>query len=171
MDFAAFKIQRSEFPANTSIARHIMFPATTERVTINTSGCVNRDIRQQTEEQIELHRAASEAEIEQRLRELDQEWDIERVLEANGSSIILAGLSLGLTVNRRFLALPAIVSSFLLLHAVQGWCPPLPILRRLGYRTQSEIEQERYALKVLRGDFEEMTSESSTEEIMASVRS
>ena len=29
----------------------------------------------------------------------------------------------------------------------------MPLLRRLGVRTQSEIEYERYALKLLRGDF------------------
>jgi hypothetical protein len=42
---------------------------------------------------------------------------------------------------------------FLLQHAVQGWCPPLPLLRRLGVRTADEINEERYALKALRGDF------------------
>ncbi len=45
------------------------------------------------------------------------------------------------------------VSSFLLIHALQGWCPPLPVLRRLGFGTASEIDYERYALKALRGDF------------------
>lgn len=32
-------------------------------------------------------------------------------------------------------------------HALQGWCPPLPILRRLGFRTTQESEQERAALR------------------------
>ena len=32
-------------------------------------------------------------------------------------------------------------------------CPPVPLFRRIGIRTQSEIELERYALKALRGDF------------------
>ena len=49
-----------------------------------------------------------------------------------------------------------VVGGFLLQHAVQGWCPPLPIFRRGGVRTQAEIEQERYALKAIRGDFEQM---------------
>jgi hypothetical protein len=34
-------------------------------------------------------------------------------------------------------------------HALQGWCPPVPVLRRLGYRTQPEIEEERCALRAL----------------------
>ena len=54
--------------------------------------------------------------------------------------------------DRRWLVLPGIVAAFLFQHAVQGWCPPLPLLRRLGFRTATEIGQERYALKALRGD-------------------
>ena len=46
------------------------------------------------------------------------------------------------------------MTGFLFQHAVQGWCPPIPILRRLGFRTSYEIEEERAALKALRGDFE-----------------
>ena len=45
------------------------------------------------------------------------------------------------------------MSFFLLQHAVQGWCPPVPFFRRRGVRTAREIEIERYALKALRGDF------------------
>jgi len=39
---------------------------------------------------------------------------------------------------------------------LQGWCPPLPVLRRLGFRTAFEIDYDRYALKALRGDFAEI---------------
>jgi hypothetical protein len=91
--------------------------------------------------------------IQQRLRELDREWDIERAIEANASSLALIGVALGAFVNRRFLVLPAAVAAFLLQHALQGWCPPVPILRRLGFRTQSEIERERCALLRLLDDF------------------
>jgi hypothetical protein len=36
----------------------------------------------------------------------------------------------------------------------------MPVFRRLGFRTQSEIDSERYALKTLRGDFRNLpTSE------------
>ena len=38
---------------------------------------------------------------------------------------------------------------------LKGWCPPLPVFRRLGVRTETEIQTERYALKALRGDFEQ----------------
>jgi hypothetical protein len=48
------------------------------------------------------------------------------------------------------------VATFLLQHALQGWCPPVPLFRSLGVRTASEIDEERYALKALRGDFEDV---------------
>lgn len=54
---------------------------------------------------------------------------------------------LSATVDRRWLALLAVVTAFLFQHAVQGCCPPLPILRRLGFRTAEEIGQEGCALK------------------------
>jgi hypothetical protein len=57
--------------------------------------------------------------------------------------------------DRRWLVLPGLVSAFLLQHAIQGWCPPVPVLRKLGFRTSYEIEEERRALKALKGDFEQ----------------
>jgi hypothetical protein len=74
--------------------------------------------------------------------------DIERVLEVNASTLALSGLILGLTKNRKWLFLPGIVLPFLLQHGLQGWCPPLPLLRRFGIRTRGEIDREKYALKV-----------------------
>jgi hypothetical protein len=91
--------------------------------------------------------------IDRRLGDLDREWDIERTIEANASTLALAGTLLGIFIHRRFLALPIAVSAFLLQHALQGWCPPVPLLRRLGFRTAKEIDEERTALKALRGDF------------------
>ena len=95
-------------------------------------------------------------EIPVRLRELKQEWDIERAIEANASALALTGTALGATQDRRWLILPVLVTAFLFQHAIQGWCPPVPILRRLGFRTAHEIEQERTALMALRGDFDQI---------------
>jgi hypothetical protein len=41
----------------------------------------------------------------------------------------------------------------MLVHAVHGWYPLLPILRRMGVRSRDEIDREKYAIKALRGDF------------------
>jgi hypothetical protein len=135
-----------------------MLPATTRRVTDHTDAYVNETIRLRTEMKIVEAIAAGPYGIEKRLAEIDREWDIERALEANAASISLAGFALGAFVNRGFLVLPAVVAGFLLQHALQGWCPPVPVMRRLGMRTQTEIEQERYALKLLRGDFKEVAN-------------
>src|SRR5690242_13677940 len=133
-----------------------MMPTTTQRVACNTAAEVNERIRRQTEENIARYAGAGPAAIDRRLEELDREWDIERCLETMAPSITLAGLFLGATVNKKWLILPALVQGFFLQHALQGWCPPIPVLRRLGVRTTDEIDHERYALKALRGDFRDV---------------
>lgn len=107
--------------------------------------------------------------VSRRIAALDREWDIERLLEANASSLALAGLFLGVTRSRKYFLLSGAILGFLLTHAVQGWCPPLPALRKLGVRTRGEIDQEKYALKVLRGDFQNM-AEPSEERKTSEVR-
>ncbi len=136
-----------------------MMPATNHRVAMNTSDSVNRQIREQTSQRVIDYASAGPNAISERLRELDQEWDIERAIEANASTLALTGLLLGVTVDRKWLLLPGVITVFLFQHAIQGWCPPIPILRRLGVRTAAEINEERYALKALRGDFNAVSSE------------
>jgi hypothetical protein len=94
---------------------------------------------------------ADEREIAARLEELDREWDVERVLIVNASTLATLGILASLR-RRPALLLPLVVGSFLLQHGLQGWCPPLTIFRKLGVRTRREIDLERYALKSLRGD-------------------
>ena len=120
-----------------------------DRVRHSTAPNVNREIDRRTNSNIRRYANSSEEVINRRIEELDQEWDIERALEANASTLALTGLLLGLTVNRKWLALPTVVLSFLLQHSLQGWCPPLPLLRRLGVRTRGEIDREKYELKAL----------------------
>jgi hypothetical protein len=128
-------------------------PATRRRVAEHTDESVNRQIREGLEEHVQYFADYPE-EIDGRLWELEREWDVERVLEANAAVVALTGLLLGATLNRKLLLMPLLAAGFLLQHALQGWCPPVPLFRRLGVRTHAEIESERYALKALRGDFE-----------------
>jgi hypothetical protein len=123
------------------------------RVRRNTAEGINRRIDDQIARNVRYYSAHLD-EIDKRLAELEDEWDIERMIEANAASLALAGTVLGLTTDKRFLVIPGIVAAFLLQHAVQGWCPPIPVLRRFGFRTADEINRERYALKALRGDFD-----------------
>ena len=130
-----------------------MIPSTTQRVPQSTAERVNEKIRRQTEANVTVYGAAGPEAIDRRLAELEREWDVERTLETNAATLAAAGAGLALLVDRRFALIPLVVGGFLLQHAVQGWCPPLPIFRRMGVRTQTEIDHERYALKALRGDF------------------
>jgi len=138
------------------MANLIEIPATTTRVARHTEEEINEGIRRQTACNIGHFGKQGADAITRRLAELDREWDIERTLEANAASIALIGLGLGAFVNRRWYLLPGIVGFFLLQHAVQGWCPPVPLFRRMGVRTETEIGHERYALKAIRGDFREL---------------
>jgi hypothetical protein len=131
-----------------------MLPSTVARVPEHTAAHVNERIRRQMEERVVRLAAAGPGAIARRLRELDEEWDVERALEANAATLAAVGSALALFVDRRFAVLPLAVGSFLLEHATQGWCPPVPIFRRYGFRTQAEIGRERYALKAIRGDFD-----------------
>jgi hypothetical protein len=120
---------------------------THDRVRAHTPSELNQRIRERTNRRIAELRDDPDR-IAERLEALDGEWDIERALELVSSSLSLAGLALARR-SRRWLLLPAVVQAFFLQHASQGWCPPLPILRRLGFRTQQEIERERYTLRAL----------------------
>ncbi len=133
---------------------------TAARVPTHTAPAINRRIQQETTVRIAFF-AAHPENIGARLAELDREWDIERAIELNASTLAFAGVALAIARDRRWLALPGLVSAFLFQHAIQGWCPPVPILRRLGFRTADEINQERYALKAMRGDFEQRRQTSS----------
>ncbi len=143
-----------------------MLPATAERVTNNTCEHINEEIAEQTRQNI-AGVARNRQAIDHRLEELDYEWDVERCLETMASTLSLVGLTLGITRSRKFLVIPAVVQGFFLQHALQGWCPPLPVLRKLGVRTADEINQERYALKALRGDFENVSRNNPSDALEA----
>jgi len=129
-----------------------VFPATAQRVESSGDEAANRRIQRQIEVNVHYY-ALHPHEIDTRLAELDEEWDIERMLEATAATLALSGTVLGIMRHRAFLALPLAVTGFLLQHALQGWCPPAAVLRQRGVRTAAEIGSERAALKALRGDF------------------
>lgn len=105
-------------------------------------------------ERIRRFATAPPAEVARHLEKLDKEWDIERRLEANAASVMLLSLVLSATHSKRWLLLSAAVPGFLLQHAIQGWCPPIEVFRRLGARSRNEIDAERTAIKALQGHFD-----------------
>jgi hypothetical protein len=132
----------------TAMTTQRLIAPTAGRVPTHTADDVNDAIRTTTARSIAYHESHPQ-EIPARLRALDREWDVERALATGSSCLSLLGLALGLSGRRRAFLLPLAVQGFYLQHTLQGWCPPLPVFRRLGFRTPNEIEAERCALKEL----------------------
>lgn len=131
-------------------------PIPADRVRARTAASVLRRIDARTIE--DLARLADEdaGTASAHLDRLDREWDTDRAIEAEAAVTGLLGLALAAVVDRRFMVLTGIVGAAVFMHAATGWYPLLPVMRRLGIRTAREIERERYAAKVLRGDFSGM---------------
>jgi hypothetical protein len=112
--------------------------------------------------------AASPAQAERRMGELDREWDTDRALEIEAATMGLVGLALAAFARKQLLVLPAFVAGAVLVQATTGRYPLMPLFRRLGLRTSKEIARERYALKVLRGDFAGMGTSQAAEAALSS---
>jgi hypothetical protein len=126
-----------------------MIAPTAQRVEAQTKPEILEHIHREIERHITYFRHHP-GEIQDRLAELDREWNIERMLETQLGSMALLGTIMSLiTRNKWWLILTGVPASFMLMHAIQGWCPPLPLLRSLGVRTAREIEEERCALKTM----------------------
>lgn len=146
-----------------------------DRVRENTSETVNEQIDREIANRVRYYAGCDAAEISGRIEELEREWDMERVLETNASILAFSGVALSALHSKKWLVVPGVITAFLLQHAVQGWCPPVPVFRRLGVRTREEIERGKYALKVLRGDFSQISNDTEdkfqfAEEALTAVR-
>jgi hypothetical protein len=144
--------------------------ATTDRVRENTPDAINEAIDQEIVENVQQHSTAGPAAMQNRIEELDKEWDLERALATTASSFTISGVLLGTFVDRRWLILPGVVAGFLLQHSLQGWCPPLSVFRALKFRNRKEIDRERYALKVLKGDFDNLSSTTAPKVILKALQ-
>lgn len=149
-------IDENERAKNKSLIKKIknIFPKSTSRVQNHTNTKINDDIYKETLLNVGRYMNKSNEDISVRIEELEKEWDVERILETNAASVILSGIVLGSTVNKKWYVLSGVAAAFLLQHALQGWCPPVPIIRKMRVRTPSEIHEEISCLKYLRGDFE-----------------
>ena len=120
-------------------------PPQHDRVRESTPDKVNREIDELTATYL-MDVGTEPHAIRKRLYELDREWHIDRALMAVFS--VLGSF----TAHRAFKSKPWRLlfwtqMGFLMHHAVRGWCPPVSVLRRIGFRTEKEIAAERTALE------------------------
>src|SRR5688500_12078360 len=92
-----------------------MLARSADRVDDHIDASTRARIRAETERRL-AHFAQHAEQIDRRLRELDEEWDIERVLETGSSALTLTGLLLGIGANRKWLLLSLAVQGFFLQH-------------------------------------------------------
>jgi hypothetical protein len=124
-----------------------------DRIKRSGSAKLNGRIEERTASRIrELARKAN-SDLTRAIDELDHEWDIDRAALILFASVLPVTASLGATKNRKWLMLFGLQYLAMWAHASFGWSPPTKLLRRLGLRSQKEIDAEKYALKTLRGDF------------------
>ncbi len=113
----------------------------------------SRDIRLESEKHAwEIAREGHDA-IDQRLRELDQEWDIESMLKLQACAFAAKFVLFGSIVSKKYYWGAALVGAAMLQQSIKGWSPPYELYRKLGKRTMREIKEERYALEVFRERF------------------
>jgi hypothetical protein len=92
--------------------------------------------------------------VSDKIERLDSEWDIERLIETDAALMMIASIFLGMKRCKAWFFISSVVAMFLLNHALQGWCPSVSVLRKMGVRTCEEIHNEKTVLKMLRGDFD-----------------
>lgn len=106
---------------------------------------------------------AGEPSISERLCAIEQEWSAGRASRVVGGIAVLTGLSLGTLVSPWWLLLPAVAGLGLLqnIFVRTSWLAAL--FHRFGFRTGTEIDLERFALKALRGDFRHLPTVNEVE--------
>jgi len=94
--------------------------------------------------------------IETRLLELDREWTAGRATKATIGVLLVIGFGLTILLNPWWLILPAVGGVFLLqyLFTRSSWMGKT--FQELGFRSGFDVEQEKMALKVIRGDFKNL---------------
>jgi hypothetical protein len=119
----------------------------------HTRASSNQRIDRDTQEALDVVGYSRER-IQARLAELDREWDIDRALMLNFA--IIGAFTASMTMRNIFRhgklgvfgAMLFSQLSFLAHHAIRRWCPPMPLFRRLGFRSAREINSERTALEL-----------------------
>lgn len=144
-----------------------ILPATTQRVATYTNPAVNEMIRTGTLDDLMCLADAEEEELSRRIRALNAEWDTERFVEAKAALCVMGCSLFGMSKNKWWSFVSLISATFLLQHALLGWCPTAPLVRKMGIRTPEEISREKFVLKMLRKDFAHVKANDAEELLKA----
>jgi len=91
--------------------------------------------------------------INDRMAQLDREWSASRVTRAALAVLMLAGVALAVAHSSWWLILPGVAGLLFLQYLFARDCMVCDVAHASGFRTGREIEEEKFALKALRGDF------------------
>jgi hypothetical protein len=131
-----------------------------DRVRRYTSPKMLQKIDEQIERNVAFYSSQPDEVVAERIHELQQEWSINRCLQAKTAAMGLLGAVLGLVVSKKWALLTIAGFGFLLCRAAD---PRIAALRSLGFRTRSEIDRELYALKAARGDFKSVPTDRTNQ--------
>jgi hypothetical protein len=127
----------------TTVALPLEDPRRADRVRARTPSSILDQIDARTSDSVfRAARSGPEA-IERRIRAIDREWDLDRWMQ------LIFTVGAVATVGRRgrlWRVMARVQQAFMIGHAAFGWAPPAVLLRRLGVRTQKEIDTERGVL-------------------------
>jgi hypothetical protein len=94
--------------------------------------------------------------IDARLRHLEGEWSMGRMVKATAGVLILGGLGLTIFVNPWLAVIPAAGGLMLAQNLYSRKSLLGEMFAAMGFRTSVEIDHERMALKAIRGDFRDL---------------
>lgn len=89
--------------------------------------------------------------IQKRIRLLEREWDVERIVKLQAAVTVLGSTYLGFKICKKWFVLAGIEGLFMLQQALLRESLPSMAFRILGVRTEEEIEEERNILHALLG--------------------
>jgi len=107
---------------------------------------------------------AGPAAIDERLEELDSEWTAGRISKATAGVMVVGGLVLSLTISLWWLVLPIVGGAILLQYLFGRTSLVGELFHAIGFRRGADIEQEKFALRALRGDFTHLPTMQTIED-------
>lgn len=126
---------------------------------------VNNDSSEQTsiidervKEDIRKYADQGREAIDKRINELDHSWDMERTMQLNTAILVLGGILLYKN-NKKWAILSIFATAILAQQALMGNCGVFKFLNVFGVRSRKEIDKEKFALKALRGDFDNIRND------------